>query len=89
MRDASPSDRETFLFLPPIICSALASDSVQADKRRKKLSRREMEAPKAIALGHTTKEIAGDLEVREKTVQTYRERIQAFPILTTRARSGR
>ena len=31
---------------------------------------------KPIALGHTTKEIAGDLEVREKTVKSYRERIQ-------------
>lgn len=61
-----------------------SSDSVQGGKR-KKLSRREMEVLEAIALGHTTKEIARALEVSEKTVQTYRERIYTKLELQTRS----
>lgn len=60
-------------------------DSVQGEKRRKKLSRRELEVLSAIALGHTTREIARDLEVSQKTVQTYRERIYTKLELHTRS----
>ena len=44
-----------------------------------------MEVLNAIVLGHTTKEIARDLEVSEKTVQTYRERIYTKLELHTRS----
>lgn len=62
-----------------------SGDFAQSGKRRKKLSRREMEVLKAIALGHTTKEIARDLDVSVKTVQTYRERIYTKLELQTRS----
>lgn len=61
------------------------SSVVQAGKPRKKLSRREMEVLRAIALGHTAKEIARDLDVSVKTVQTYRERIYTKLELDTRS----
>jgi two-component system response regulator NreC len=51
----------------------------------KHLSRREMEVLRAIALGFTTKEISNELDVSEKTVQTYRERIYKKLALHTRA----
>ena len=58
---------------------------VQAGKSRNKLSRRETEVLRAIALGHTAKEIARDLDVSVKTVQTYRERIYTKLELDTRS----
>jgi len=52
---------------------------------RDKLSRRELEVLRAIALGYTNKEIAHELDVSEKTVQTYRERIYTKLGLHTRS----
>jgi DNA-binding NarL/FixJ family response regulator len=51
----------------------------------KQLSRREIEVLRAIALGFTTKEISKEIDVSEKTVQTYRERIHKKLALHTRA----
>lgn len=51
----------------------------------KRLSRREIEVLRAIALGFTTKEISKELDLSEKTVQTYRERIYKKLTLHTRA----
>ena len=51
----------------------------------KHLSRREIEVLRAIALGFTTKEISNELDLSEKTVQTYRERIYKKLALHTRA----
>jgi DNA-binding NarL/FixJ family response regulator len=51
----------------------------------KHLSRRETEVLRAVALGFTTKEISRELEVSQKTVQTYRERIYKKLALRTRA----
>lgn len=51
----------------------------------KHLSRREIEVLRAIALGFTTKEISKELDLSEKTVQTYRERIYKKLALHTRA----
>jgi two-component system, NarL family, response regulator NreC len=51
----------------------------------KHLSRREIEVLRAIALGFTTKEISKELDLSEKTVQTYRERIYRKLALHTRA----
>jgi len=49
------------------------------------LSRRETEVLRAIALGYTTKEIADAMDVSQKTVQTYRERIYTKLELKTRS----
>ena len=63
----------------------VSSNSPQGGRHQNKLSRREVEVLRAIALGHTTKEIARDLGVSEKTVQTYRERIYTKLELHTRS----
>jgi two-component system, NarL family, response regulator NreC len=51
----------------------------------KHLSRREIEVLRAICLGFTTSEISKDLDLSQKTVQTYRERIYKKLALRTRA----
>ena len=51
----------------------------------KQLSRREIEVLRAIALGFTRKEISKELDLSEKTVQTYRERIYRKLAFHTRA----
>lgn len=51
----------------------------------KHLSRREVEVLRAIALGFTTREISKELDLSQKTVQTYRERIYKKLALQTRA----
>lgn len=51
----------------------------------KHLSRRELEVLRAIALGFTTREISKELDLSQKTVQTYRERIYKKLTLRTRA----
>ena len=53
--------------------------------RGKHLSRREVEVLRAIALGFTTREISNELDLSQKTVQTYRERIYKKLALHTRA----
>jgi DNA-binding NarL/FixJ family response regulator len=55
------------------------------EPRSKHLSRREVEVLRAIALGFTTREISTDLDLSQKTVQTYRERIYKKLALRTRA----
>jgi len=50
-----------------------------------KLSRRENEVLRAIALGYTTKQIAHALGVSQKTVQIYRERIYTKLEMRTRS----
>jgi two-component system, NarL family, response regulator NreC len=51
----------------------------------KHLSRREIEVLRAISLGFTTVEISKELDLSQKTVQTYRERIYKKLGLQTRA----
>jgi two-component system, NarL family, response regulator NreC len=53
--------------------------------RAKHLSRREVQVLRAIALGFTTREISNELNLSEKTVQTYRERVYKKLALHTRA----
>jgi two-component system response regulator NreC len=53
--------------------------------RGKDLSRREAEVLRAVALGFTTREISDELDLSQKTVQTYRERIYKKLALHTRA----
>ena len=62
-----------------------ANSTVAGSQPRDKLSRREIEVLRAIALGYTTKEIAHNLDISEKTVQTYRERIYTKVGLHTRS----
>jgi DNA-binding NarL/FixJ family response regulator len=54
-------------------------------KGLKQLSRREIEVLRAIALGFTTREISGELNLSMRTIQTYRERIYEKLALQTRA----
>jgi two-component system, NarL family, response regulator NreC len=56
-----------------------------AAPRSKHLSRRELEVLRGIALGFTTREISNELDLSQKTVQTYRERIYKKLALNTRA----
>jgi|SRR5271165_141429 len=64
---------------------APVDSTAPATHPRDKLSKRELEVLRAIALGYTNKEIAHDLDVSEKTVQTYRERIYTKLGLHTRS----
>lgn len=50
-----------------------------------RLSRREIEVLRAISLGFTTREISKELDLSQKTVQTYRERIYKKLALHNRA----
>ncbi|PYX43990.1 MAG: hypothetical protein DMG79_21355 [Acidobacteria bacterium] len=58
---------------------------VPATRHIKRLSRREIEVLRAVALGFTTREISKELRLSQKTVQTYRERIYKKLALQTRA----
>lgn len=53
--------------------------------RESALSDREMEVLRLIALGHTNKEIAGNLHLSVKTVETYKTRLMDKLNLTNRA----
>jgi len=64
----------------------LLAPVVAATRRPPKpLSRREIEVLGAIALGFSTREISKELDLSQKTVQTYRERIYKKLALHTRA----
>jgi DNA-binding NarL/FixJ family response regulator len=63
----------------------LSPITTPATRPIKRLSRREIEVLRAVALGFTTKEISKELKVSQKTVQTYRERIYKKLGLQTRA----
>jgi two-component system invasion response regulator UvrY len=54
---------------------ALAVGRRGGDNARERLSRRELEVMRLIASGRSTKEIASDLSLSEKTVGTYRARL--------------
>jgi len=64
------------------LVSPITTPETQSVKR---LSRREVEVLRAVALGFTTREISKELTVSQKTVQTYRERIYKKLGLQTRA----
>jgi two-component system, NarL family, response regulator NreC len=74
-------------FIDPRLERSLADPLLSpiAVPRGKHLSRREVEVLRAIALGFTTREISDDLDLSQKTVQTYRERIYKKLALHTRA----
>ncbi len=75
-------------FLDPRLSNSVPDDlliTTATGQPGKQLSRREIEVLRAIALGFTTKDISKELDLSEKTVQTYRERIYKKLALHTRA----
>ena len=78
-------------FLHPAHAQSLLTDpsqvvsSTDADKRLTQLSEREQETLKLIALGYSNKEIAEQLYLSVKTVETYKARIMEKLEVTTRA----
>lgn len=64
-------------FIDPRLDSSLSDHLVSPTNAPsdKHLSRREVQVLRAIALGFTTREISTDLDLSQKTVQTYRERM--------------
>jgi DNA-binding NarL/FixJ family response regulator len=72
-----------------LAAKALASQSRENPGKRElhtsELSAREVEVLRGIALGHTNKELASQLGVSVKTIETYKERISAKLGLRSRA----
>jgi len=65
------------VYLDPIVAAKLAGGVVTAAKgidRHEKLSQRETEVLRAIALGYVNKEIAAQLNLSTKTVETFKRR---------------
>lgn len=79
VRDASRSKR----YVSPLIARKLSSDKVGADAD--KLTPREREVLRLIALGHTSVEIARKLGLSPRTIETHRARIHRKLGLQTRA----
>lgn len=63
----------------------LSPSTAPATHSIKHLSKREIEVLRAVALGFTTREISEKMELSQKTVQTYRERMYKKLALNTRA----
>jgi len=77
-------------FIDPRLKDSLSEDflspvTASATQSVKRLSRREIEVLRAVALGFTTREISKEMKLSQKTVQTYRERIYKKLELHTRA----
>jgi two-component system, NarL family, response regulator NreC len=77
-------------FIDPRLKDSLSEDflgpvTAPATQSLKRLSRREIEVLRAVALGFTTREISEEMKLSQKTVQTYRERIYKKLELHTRA----
>ena len=75
-----PAHAQSLLTAPSQVVS-----STDADKRLTQLSEREQETLKLIALGYSNKEIAEQLYLSVKTVETYKARIMEKLEVTTRA----
>jgi two-component system, NarL family, response regulator NreC len=72
-------------YLNPQLGAKLATEPSTGEGRPDKLSPREIEVLKLIALGHTNGEIAGSLFLSVRTVETHRAHIQQKVGLNTRA----
>ena len=70
-------------YLTPRLGARIASET--SDGPRGDLSERELDVLKLIALGHTNAEIASQLFLSVRTVETHRAHIQAKLRLSTRA----
>jgi DNA-binding NarL/FixJ family response regulator len=78
-------------YLHPETAAAIAASlrDVEAPKPHHKLSVRELEIFKQIALGKAVKEIAADLQLSDKTVATYLARIREKTGLTSHVEIAR
>jgi two-component system response regulator NreC len=72
-------------YLNPQLGAILATEPADGDDRPDKLTSRELEVLKLIALGHTNAEIAGSLFLSVRTVESHRAHIQQKVRLNTRA----
>ncbi len=70
-------------YISPQVQAAL--DALRRSVRGDGLSPREIEVVRLIALGHTSREIAGKLHLSRRTVETHRARIHHKLAVTTRA----
>jgi two-component system response regulator NreC len=72
-------------YLNPQLGAMLATEPAAGDGRPDKLTHREIEVLKLIALGHTNSEIANSLFLSVRTVESHRAHIQQKVCLNTRA----
>ena len=78
------------VYIDPMVAGTIVGHSLERQlarraRRRSRLSLREREVLQAIALGYTNKEIAAQLDVSVKTVETYKARSMEKLELGTRA----
>jgi DNA-binding NarL/FixJ family response regulator len=78
------------VYIDPMVAGTIVGHSLERPlarpaRRRARLSLREREVLQAIALGYTNKEIAAQLDVSVKTVETYKARSMEKLELETRA----
>jgi two-component system response regulator NreC len=93
LKDAADSELMTAValaavgrtYLNPELGACLAARPADSDTRPDKLSPREVEILRLIALGHTNGEIASSLFLSIRTVESHRAHIQQKVGLTTRA----
>jgi two-component system response regulator NreC len=72
-------------YLNPQLGAMLATEPADGGARPDRLTHREIEVLKLIALGHTNSEIAGSLFLSVRTVESHRAHIQQKVRLNTRA----
>lgn len=72
-------------YLTPSLGAKLAAAPLEEERRPGDLSERELEVLRLIALGHTNAEIAGQLYLSVRTVETHRAHVQQKLGLSTRA----
>jgi two-component system response regulator NreC len=85
LMDAVTLAAEGRTYLSPELGARLAAQPPESDARPDKLSPREVEVLRLIALGHTNAEIASSLFLSVRTVESHRAHIQQKVGLTTRA----
>jgi two-component system response regulator NreC len=85
LMDAVTLAAEGRTYLSPELGARLAAQPPESDARPDKLSPREVEVLRLIALGHTNVEIASSLFLSVRTVESHRAHIQQKVGLTTRA----
>ena len=85
LMDAVTLAAEGRTYLSPELGARVAAQPPESDARPDKLSPREVEVLKLIALGHTNAEIASSLFLSVRTVESHRAHIQQKVGLTTRA----
>ena len=85
LMSAVVSAAEGRTYLNPELGAKLAAQPAESDGRPDRLSPREVEVLRLIALGHTNTEIAASLFLSVRTVESHRAHIQQKIGLTTRS----